>query len=105
MLFVIGVVVVGPVKPEAIVVQDTGGLNEAVVCNEKVGSAAPVHVKVRSFPVLVVEVIKISGAKAKVVIAWPKVPSFNTPTNVVLPVVRSIVTNSRAKTSSVFLIP
>ena len=34
MLFVMDVVVVGPVRPDATVVHETGGLNDAVVCKE-----------------------------------------------------------------------
>ena len=96
-MFVIGVVVDGPVRPEARVDHVMGGLSEAVVCREKVAGAAPVQVKAKVLPLRVNDVIKMSGAKARLVIAWPKAPLVKTPANVVLPVVRSIVTNSRAK--------
>jgi hypothetical protein len=64
-LLVIKTVVDGPERPEASVVQVTGGLSEAVVCTEKVGCAAPVQVRVNVLPLLVIEVIRMSGANAR----------------------------------------
>ena len=69
MLFVIEVVVVGPVRPDATVDHTTGGVSEAVVCKEKVACAAPVQVMVNVLPLWVIEVIKMSGTNANVVMA------------------------------------
>ncbi len=59
----------GPVRPEASVVHDTGGDNDAVVCKENVGPAAPVQVRVNVLPLWVIEVIAMSGTNARVVMA------------------------------------
>ena len=59
----------GPVRPEATVFHDTGGVNDAVVCKENVGPAAPVQVIVNVPPLWVIEVIMMSGTKAMVVMA------------------------------------
>jgi hypothetical protein len=59
----------GPVRPEASVVHDTGAVNDAVVCKENVGPAAPVQVMVNVLPLWVIEVIAMSGTNARVVMA------------------------------------
>ena len=59
----------GPVRPEASVVHDIGGVKDAVVCKENVGPAAPVQVMVNVLPLWVIEVITMSGTNARVVMA------------------------------------
>src|SRR6185437_13696504 len=104
-LFVMEVVVDGPERPEATVVQVAEGLSEADVCSEKVGPAAPVQVIVRVEPLWLIEVIKMSGANAKVVMACQKLStSCKSPINVESPVARSIVTSSRGRPFSVLRI-
>ena len=68
-LFVLEVDVDGPVRPEASGVHETGGVNDAVVCKENVGPAAPVQVMVNVLPLWVIEVIAMSGTNARVVMA------------------------------------
>lgn len=68
-LFVIGMLVDGPERPELIVVHGPEGFEAP--CSEKVGPAAPVQVMFNELPLRLTEVTRMSGANAKVVIACP----------------------------------
>lgn len=73
-----------PVRPVEIGVHVMGRVSELAASRVKGAGAAPVQVRFTVLPLRVTEVIMMSGTKAKVVIACPKVPSCRIPTKAVL---------------------